>query len=64
MRFGQRIAKERWLPWALQYINYELLKQNIKAVLQAPEGVAVQARKDEFARTLDAEIEKVSSCML
>lgn len=59
MRFGQRLIRERWLPWAVHYFNYELLKRKMKAVMAAEDGQEREDCKEDFAKTLDAEIEKV-----
>ncbi|KAK9906755.1 hypothetical protein WJX75_007454 [Coccomyxa subellipsoidea] len=59
MRFGERLARERWVPWAANYFNYELLKRKLKAVMAAQEGQEREDCKEDFAKALDAEIEKV-----
>ena len=61
MRFGERLARERWVPWAANYFNYELLKRKLKAVMAAQEGQEREDCKEDFAKALDAEIEKVNS---
>lgn len=58
MRFGERIIKERWMPWATQYVNYQLLKQKIKAIQQSPEGQQYIDSKEDFQIALEREIEK------
>ena len=59
MRFGERLARERWVPWAGQYINFELLKRKIKECTQAADAGDLEEGRNEFERDLDAEIEKV-----
>ncbi len=59
MRFGERLARERWMPWAVHYFNYELLKRKMKAVMAAQEEQEREERKEDFAKALDTEIEKV-----
>ncbi len=59
MRFGERLARERWVPWAAQYFNYELLKRKMKAVMVAQDDQGREDCKEDFAKSLDAEIEKV-----
>ncbi|BDA46399.1 SPX domain-containing membrane protein At1g63010 [Coccomyxa sp. Obi] len=59
MRFGERLARERWMPWAVHYFNYELLKRKMKAVMAAQEEQDREECKDDFAKALDTEIEKV-----
>ena len=59
MRFGERLAHERWVPWAGQYINFELLKRKIKECTRAADAHDLEEGKDEFEREFDAEIEKV-----
>ena len=60
MRFGERLTRERWVPWAVHYFNYELLKRKMKAVMAAQEEQEREERKDDFAKALDTEIEKVN----
>lgn len=61
MRFGERLARERWVPWATQYINFELLKRKIKECKNSGDARDLEEAKVEFQRELDAEITKVRS---
>jgi hypothetical protein len=58
MRFGERLARERWIPWAGHYINFELLKRKIKECVRAADARDLEEGKDEFEKELDGEIEK------
>ena len=61
MRFGERLARERWIPWATHYINFELLKRKIKECKTAADAHDLEEARAEFQRELDAEITKVGS---
>lgn len=63
MRFGERLNRERWVPWAVHYFNYELLKRKMKVVMAAQEEQEREEAKEDFAKALNTEIEKVT-CLL
>ncbi|KAK9838252.1 hypothetical protein WJX81_000293 [Elliptochloris bilobata] len=64
VNFGMRLAREKWAPWAGEYIDYDLLKRKIQEILDArAEGghrlAAEGALKDVFIGLFDEEVEKV-----
>ena len=62
VRFEERMERERWDPWATEYLDYALLKRRVKeaaAYKESGRKELVAALTNVFQGLFDNEVEKV-----
>ena len=63
VQFEARLERERWDPWADQYLDYSLLKRRIKDAAKHSEEARkelIAALTNVFQGLFDNEVEKAS----